>query len=95
MVLINVKLSEDDQFFYATTSAVRNDALRSELVDLQNWRKRLQLAVLESEDLVKFGSMKEDIVEDELVNRIKFAGSNAQTWQERNRGKERGEVENW
>ena len=59
-----------DQFFYTTSCAVRNDALRNELVDLQNIRKRLQLVVLESEDLVKFGPMKEDLVEDELVNRI-------------------------
>jgi hypothetical protein len=72
MVLLNVKLSEDDQFFYATTCTANNNDLRRELVSLQNARKRLQLVVLEAGELVKFGPIKDELVEEELVNHIQL-----------------------
>lgn len=70
MVLLNVKLSEEDQFFYSSTCNVNNEDLRRELIQLNNCRKRLQLIILESNELVKFGPMKNELVEEDLANRI-------------------------
>lgn len=74
MVLINVKLSEEDQFFYTTTCTTQNEELKRELVIINNWRKRLQLIILEGNELVKKGPMKEGgLVEDDLANRILYS----------------------
>ena len=58
MVILHVKRSEGNQFLVETTTAKKIDELTAELVEINNWRLKIDRACSSMEDLASKGPLK-------------------------------------
>jgi hypothetical protein len=58
MVILHIKRSEGNQFFYETSTAIKFDELLKELVCVNNMRLKIDRACQSVEDLATKGPMK-------------------------------------